>query len=48
MLAVMALAGDGFNQLPRLVNLAGLFQRASIVTGFGWLTAAQIYIYLAI
>jgi hypothetical protein len=39
MLAMMALAGAGFNQSPRLVNLAGLFQRASIVTGFGWLTA---------
>ena len=33
------LAGAGFNQSPRLVNLAGFFQRASIVTGFGWLTA---------
>src|SRR5260370_21485312 len=32
MLATMALAGAGFNQSPRLVNLAGLFQRASIVT----------------
>jgi hypothetical membrane protein len=39
MLATMALAGAGFNQSPRLVNLAGLFQRASIVTGFSWLTA---------
>ena len=39
MLATTALFGAGFNQSPRLVNLAGLFQRASIVTGFGWLTA---------
>ena len=39
MLATTALAGAGFNQSPRLVNLAGLFQRASIVTGFSWLTA---------
>ena len=39
MLATTALASAGFNQSPRLVNLAGLFQRASIVTGFGWLTA---------
>jgi hypothetical protein len=39
MLATMTLAGAGFGQSPRLVNLAGLFQRASIVTGFGWLTA---------
>jgi Protein of unknown function (DUF998) len=39
MLATMALAGPGFNQSPRLVNHAGLLQRASIITGFGWLTA---------
>jgi hypothetical protein len=38
MLATTALASAGFGQAPRLVNLAGLFQRASIVTGFGWLT----------
>jgi hypothetical protein len=37
MLATMALAGAGFGQSPRLVNLGGLFQRASIITGFGWL-----------
>jgi len=39
MLASTAMASAGFNQSPRLVNLAGLFQRASIVTGCGWLTA---------
>ncbi|MGH3230363.1 MAG: DUF998 domain-containing protein [Streptosporangiaceae bacterium] len=39
MLATAALAGAGFGQSPRLVSLAGLFQRASIVTGFGWVTA---------
>ena len=39
MLAAMGAAGAGFGQSPRLVNLAGLFQRVSIVTGFGWLTA---------
>jgi hypothetical protein len=39
MLATMALAGAGFGQSPRLVNLGGLFQRASIVTGFAWVTA---------
>jgi hypothetical protein len=38
MLATTAMASAGFNQSPRLVNLAGLFQRASIVTGCGWLT----------
>ena len=39
MLTTMALAGAGFGQSPRLVNLGGLFQRASIITGFAWLTA---------
>ena len=39
MLTTMALAGAGFSQSPRLVNLGGLFQRASIITGFAWLTA---------
>jgi len=38
MFAAAVLAGAGLSQSPRLVNLAGLFQRASIVTGFGWLT----------
>jgi hypothetical protein len=36
--ATMALASAGFNQSSRLINRAGLLQRASIVTGFGWLT----------
>jgi hypothetical protein len=39
MLATMTLAAAGFGQSPRLVNLGGLFQRASIITGFAWLTA---------
>jgi hypothetical protein len=39
MLTTMALAAAGFGQSPRLVNLGGLFQRASIITGFAWLTA---------
>jgi hypothetical protein len=39
MLATTALFGAGFNQSPRLVNHAGLFQRASIITGLGWLAA---------
>jgi hypothetical protein len=37
--AAMALAAAGFSQSPGLVRLGGLFQRASIVTGFAWLTA---------
>jgi hypothetical protein len=39
MLTSMALAGAGFSQSPRLVNLGGLFQRASIITGFTWVAA---------
>ena len=38
-LPTMALAGAGFAQSPRLNGLGGLFQRASIITGFAWLTA---------
>jgi hypothetical protein len=43
MLAATALSSAGLGQSPRLVNLAGLFQRASIVTGFGWLTALSAH-----
>ena len=43
MLATMALAGAGFGgspeTAPRLVTMGGLFQRASIISGFTWLTA---------
>ena len=39
MLTAMALAGAGFGQSPRLNGLGGLFQRASIIAGFAWLTA---------
>ena len=44
MLTTMTLAGAGFGQSPRLINLGGLFQRASIITGFAWLTtlSAQV------
>jgi Protein of unknown function (DUF998) len=42
MLATMALAAAGFGQSPRLVHLGGLFQRASIITGFSWLTALSV------
>jgi hypothetical protein len=39
MLTAAVLAGAGFGQSPRLINLGGLFQRASIITGFARLTA---------
>jgi hypothetical protein len=41
MLAGMVLAGAGFGQSPRFVSRGGLFQRVSIITGFGWLTAVS-------
>jgi hypothetical protein len=34
----LGLAGSGFNQDVRLADRAGLFQRASIVTAFAWIT----------
>jgi hypothetical protein len=39
MLATMALAAAGFGQSPKLAQLGGLFQRASITTGVAWLMA---------
>ena len=39
MLTTMALADAGFGQSSSLIDLGGLFQRASIITGFAWLTA---------
>jgi hypothetical protein len=38
MLTSMVLAGAGFGQSPRFVSRGGLFQRVSIITGFGWLS----------
>jgi hypothetical protein len=37
----MTLAGAGFGQSTRLGRYGGLFQRASIITGFAWLTAVS-------
>ena len=34
----MALAGSGFSQSARLAPYGGLLQRASIISGFAWLT----------
>jgi hypothetical protein len=42
MLTTAALAGEGFGQSPRLVNVGGLFQRVSIIAGFGWLSALSV------
>jgi hypothetical protein len=39
MLITMILASAGFTQSPRFIDRGGLFQRASIITGFAWLTA---------
>ncbi len=37
-LATTTLAGAGFAQSPRLVNVGGLFQRIAIVAAFGWVS----------
>jgi hypothetical protein len=37
----LALAGAGFSQAPKLADRAGVFQRASIVTAFAWVTAVS-------
>ena len=37
----MTLAGAGFGQSSRLGRYGGLFQRASIIAGFAWLTAVS-------
>lgn len=43
MLTGMRLFGAGFGQAsPRLTDHAGLFQRATIVSGFAWLTALSV------
>lgn len=39
MVVNIGLAGAGFGQASRLVGFAGLFQRASIITAFTWITA---------
>src|SRR3984885_629971 len=40
MLTTTVVAGAGFGQSPRLVGVAGLFQRVSIVAGFSWVSIA--------
>lgn len=43
MLTGIRLFGAGFGQAsPRLTDRAGLFQRATIVSGFAWLTALSV------
>jgi Protein of unknown function (DUF998) len=42
MLAFLVLSSAGFGQQPSLVRFGGLFQRASIVAGLGWITALML------
>jgi hypothetical protein len=35
-------ASVGFSQDPRFVRFGGVFQRATVITGFGWLTALAV------
>jgi Protein of unknown function (DUF998) len=43
MLVGVARANAGFSQDPRFVRLGGLFQRVTVITGFGWLTALAVH-----
>jgi hypothetical protein len=36
------LFGAAFGGAPRLLRRGGLFQRASIITGFGWISALSL------
>jgi len=38
------LASVGFGQAEGLVDLAGLFQRIAVITGFGWLTLLAVHL----
>ncbi|MFI9550955.1 DUF998 domain-containing protein [Nonomuraea endophytica] len=40
--ALWILAGLGFQQDPSLVELAGLFQRAAIITAWAWITTLAV------
>jgi Protein of unknown function (DUF998) len=42
MLVLFGLASAAFNQVPVLVSFGGLLQRASVTTGFAWLTGLAI------
>lgn len=41
--AAFVLASAGFGQAEGLVHLAGLFQRAAVAVGFGWLTLLAVH-----
>ena len=42
MTGTFTLFGAGFGGAPRLAGHAGVFQRISIATGFGWLSALSL------
>jgi hypothetical protein len=43
MLVFFGLASAAFNQVPVLVSIGGLFQRATVAIGFAWLTGLAIH-----
>jgi hypothetical protein len=44
MLVAFFLAAVGFKQTPGFIEVAGVFQRLSIIIGFGWMTMLAFYI----
>lgn len=45
MFAMFVLAGVGFEQLWGLEKIAGVFQRLSVIIGWGWLAALSLRLY---
>jgi hypothetical membrane protein len=44
MLATFVLAGMGFSQMPGFVDLAGAYQRLSIIIGWTWMTLLALHL----
>lgn len=44
MLVTFVLAGVGFNQTPGFADIAGVFQRLSIIIGFMWIALLAVYL----
>ena len=48
MFVFFVLAGMGFSQVPGYSDFAGVFQRLSIISGFGWLSLLTIHLRTAV
>jgi hypothetical protein len=48
MVGSFVLMGRAFGGVPRFVGKGGIFQRISIASGFGWLTALSLRALLSL